>query len=64
MAALEVALRYASLTTSQVNLASKLIVAFMIISLSLVTSSIAVRMMCPMRRRRTWGSRCQGFRAR
>lgn len=44
MAALEVALRYASLTESQVGLASKLIVAFLIISFSLVASSIAVRM--------------------
>ncbi|MEO8126965.1 MAG: mechanosensitive ion channel family protein [Bryobacteraceae bacterium] len=44
MAALEVALRYASLTESQVSLANKLIVAFLIISFSLVTSSVAVRM--------------------
>lgn len=44
MAALEVALRYAPLNDSQVNLASKLIVAFLIISFTLVASSIAVRM--------------------
>jgi small-conductance mechanosensitive channel len=44
MAALEIALRYASLTHQQVTLASKLIVAFLIISFSLVLSSIAVRM--------------------
>jgi small-conductance mechanosensitive channel len=44
MAALEVALRYAPLTGSQVNLTSKLIIAFLIISFSLVASSIAVRM--------------------
>ena len=44
MAALEVSLRYASLTAGQVGLASKLIVASLIISLSLVASSVAVRM--------------------
>ena len=44
MAALEVALRYASLTGNQVALATKLIVAFLIISFSLVASSVAVRM--------------------
>ncbi len=44
MAALEVAVRYAPLTKSQVNLASDLIIAGLIVSLTLVASSIAVRM--------------------
>ncbi len=43
--ALEVALRYAQLSDRQVDLATRLILAFLIISISLVVSSVMVRML-------------------
>ncbi len=61
MAALEVALRYASLTESQVGLASTLIVAFLIISFSLVASSIAVRMIVVHANRKEMGFAVSGL---
>jgi small-conductance mechanosensitive channel len=61
MAALEVALRYASLTQSQVGLANKLIVAFLIISFSLVASSIAVRMIVVHANRQGMGFAVSGL---
>jgi small-conductance mechanosensitive channel len=61
MAALEVALRYASLTDQQVGLASKLIIAFLIISFSLVTSTIAVRMIVSHAQRKGMGYAVAGL---
>lgn len=43
--ALEIALRYAELSDRQIDLATKLIVAFLIISISLAISSVTVRML-------------------
>ena len=61
MAALEVAVRYAPLTDSQVALTSKLIVAFLIISFSLVASSIAVRMIADHAARQEMGFAAAGL---
>lgn len=61
MAALEVALRYASLSGSQVAMASKLIVASLIISFSLVASSISVRMIVVHAERQEMGFAVSGL---
>ncbi len=61
MAALEIALRYAPLTGNQIGLANRLIVAFLIISFSLVTSSISVRMIVVHASRKEMGFAVSGL---